>query len=168
MGVGSEQSRSLRARLRAPRSSAWHEAIALRQGKARNELVLRLLKSGGISSDPFAFSILRSPKVLSNSTEVSTSRGRLVSTTYKNRTKSRNSAGLERNCPTQRISGWERLTAVQRFARECPQTWGISARSARVRETLQKGIGGPHGIRTRIQTILLNLGNGGRKLTPSG
>jgi hypothetical protein len=82
------------------------------------------------------FSTLRSPKVLAKSAELHDGENPETPTAYINRTKSAKSGGLERNCPGERISGSERLTAVQRFARECPQTWGISARLDRVRETL--------------------------------
>jgi hypothetical protein len=91
---------------------------------------------------------LRSPKALAKSVEVHDSENAGKPRTYTNRTKSAQSGGLERTAPGERNSDSQRLTAVQRFARECPQILGISARLECGRETLIKWSGGRDEIRT--------------------
>jgi hypothetical protein len=82
--------------------------------------VLKLRKSETKSTAEFAFSILRSPKILAKSAEVRKSGNAEETVAYTNRTKSAKSGGLERAGPGERISGLDRLTEVQRFVRECP------------------------------------------------
>jgi hypothetical protein len=57
-----------------------------------------------------------------------------------NRTKPAKSAGSERNCPGERISGSDRLTVVRRFAREGPQTLEFQSRRGAREKTCQKGV----------------------------
>ena len=67
--------------------------------------VLTIRKSEAISNAEFAFSALRSPKVLAKSPEVSRIRTRGKTIAYENRTKSAQSGGLETNGRGERISG---------------------------------------------------------------
>jgi hypothetical protein len=113
----------------------------------RSRSVPTIRKNEATSSAKFEFSALRSPRVLANSTEVSTSRKPSISIDYKNRTKWIKSGGLERNGRRERIWRAEQLAKVRRFARECPQTLRISARPKRAREHCQKPAGGRDGIR---------------------
>jgi hypothetical protein len=65
------------------------------------------------------------PNDLSKSAEVRLSKSAFVPATYKNRTKSAESRGLEKDDRRERIFELGRLRAVQRFAREGPCLLGI-------------------------------------------
>jgi hypothetical protein len=74
------------------------------------------------------------PSDLSKSAEVRLSKSAFVPATYKIRTKSAESRGLEKDGRRKRIYGIGRSAAVQRFAREGPCFLGIFARPQAGRE----------------------------------
>ena len=74
------------------------------------------------------------PNDLSKSAEVRLSKSAFVPATYKNRTKSAESRGLEKDDRRERIFELGRLRAVQRFAREGPCLLGIFPLSQAGRE----------------------------------